>query len=186
MIFRETPLVGAYVIAPEPHRDERGSFARFFCAETFAAHGLVAQFPQSSQSHNHRRGTLRGLHLQRPPKLEAKLVRVVTGAIYDVIVDVRAGSPTYGQWFGIALDAEEALQLYVPPGFAHGFQSLTDGAQVSYQISAPYAPALQDGILWNDGDLAIAWPSPRDKIVSARDGALKRLADFEPIALTCC
>jgi dTDP-4-dehydrorhamnose 3,5-epimerase len=186
MIFRETPLAGAFVIEPEPYRDERGYFSRLFCAKSFAAHGLIDHFEQVSQSHNHRRGTLRGLHLQRPPNAEAKLVRAIDGAIYDVIVDLRAGSVAYGKWFGIELSADNGLQLYIPPGFAHGFQSLTNNAKVSYHISAPYVPELQDGILWNDGDLAINWPLPDVSTISARDHMLKRFADFEPIALACC
>src|SRR5262245_16401482 len=117
MIFTETPLSGAFVIEPQPLTDNRGFFARLYCAETFAARGLETNFPQISMSHNTRAGTIRGLHLQRPPHAEAKLIRVTQGAIFDVIVDVREASPSYGRWFAIELSANNRRQLYVPGGF---------------------------------------------------------------------
>jgi len=182
MIFEPVPLAGAVLVTPEPARDERGEFARLFCAQTFAAQGLDRRLDQISYSFNRRKGTLRGLHLQRPPHGEAKLVRVTTGAIFDVIVDVRKGSPTFGQWYGVELNAAERRQLYIPLGFAHGFQTLTDAAEVLYLISTPFAPASQDGLRWNDPALAIAWPDPGAAILSDRDQALSLLKDFEPIA----
>jgi len=183
MIFEPTPLAGAMLITPEPARDDRGEFARLFCAETFAAQGLDPHLDQISYSFNQRKGALRGLHLQRPPHGEVKLVRVTAGAIFDVIVDVRAGSPTYGRWHGVELDAANRRQLYIPVGFAHGFQTLTDAAEVLYLISTPYAPAFQDGLRWDDPTLAIAWPDPQNAILSDRDRGLDALAAFQPIAV---
>jgi dTDP-4-dehydrorhamnose 3,5-epimerase len=181
VIFEPTPLAGAFVVTPEPARDDRGEFARLFCAETFAAKGLDPHLDQVSYSFNRRKGTLRGLHLQRPPHGEAKLVRVTAGAIFDVIVDVRAGSATFGRWFGLELKATDRRQLYIPMGFAHGFQALTDAAEVSYAISTPYAPEFQDGLRWNDPALAIVWPDPSGAILSERDRSLGLLKDFQPI-----
>ena len=181
MIFEPTPLAGAYLVTPTLLEDERGGFARLFCAETFAGHGLESRLDQISFSFNRQAGTLRGLHLQRPPHAEAKLVRVTAGAIFDVIVDVRDGSPTYGRWFGARLDAETRRQLYIPAGFAHGFQTLTDAAEVLYLISTPYAPHAQDGLRWNDPGLGIDWPNPQAAILSARDQALPSFSDFNPV-----
>ncbi len=182
MIFEAVPLAGAFVVTPEPARDDRGEFARLFCAQTFADQGLDPRLDQISYSFNRRRGTLRGLHLQRPPHAEAKLVRVTAGAIFDVIVDVREGSPTFGQWYGVELNATGRRQLYIPVGFAHGFQTLTDTAEVLYLISTPFAPASQDGLRWNDPALAIAWPAPAAAILSDRDQTLPLLKDFEPVS----
>ncbi len=183
MKIEETPLDGAYVITPEPIEDERGAFARLVCAETFAAHGLISRFEQSSYSYNRRAGTLRGLHLQRPPHAEVKLIRATAGAVFDVIVDLRAGSLTYGRWHGVELSAENRRQFYVPAGFAHGFQSLRDGSELTYHITPPFAPGSQDGVVFDDPDLAIPWPDAAGAILSDRDRALPRLADFKPIEL---
>ncbi|HEY2658087.1 MAG TPA: dTDP-4-dehydrorhamnose 3,5-epimerase [Caulobacteraceae bacterium] len=183
MRIEETPLAGAYLITPEPVEDERGAFARLFCAETFAARGLATQFEQSSFSYNRKAGTLRGLHLQRPPHAEVKLIRATAGAVFDVIVDLRAGSPTYGRWHGAELSAENRRQFYVPAGFAHGFQSLKDHSELTYAITPPYAPAFQDGVGFDDPELAIAWPDATGAIASARDRALPPLSAFAPIAL---
>jgi len=182
MIFEAVPLAGAFVVTPEPARDDRGEFARLFCAQTFADQGLDPRLDQISYSFNRRRGTLRGMHLQRPPHAEAKLVRVTAGAIFDVIVDVREGSPTFSQWYGVELNATGRRQLYIPVGFAHGFQTLTDTAEVLYLISTPFAPASQDGLRWNDPALAIAWPDPAAAILSDRDQTLPLLKDFEPVS----
>ena len=171
------------MITPEPSQDERGAFARLFCAQTFAAHGLASVFEQTSMSYNHRAGTLRGLHLQRPPHAETKLIRATAGAVFDVIVDLRAGSPAYGRWHGVELSAQSRRQFYVPAGFAHGFQSLTDGAELFYHITPPYAPQSVDGVAFDDPDLAIAWPDPDGAILSPRDRALPALSVFRPIAL---
>lgn len=184
MTFEETPLAGAFVIVPEPITDTRGFFARLFCAKTFAERGLNAHLDQISMSYNARAGTLRGMHLQRPPHAEAKLVRVTAGSILDVIVDVRAGSATYGRWFGAELSAANRKQLYIPEGFAHGFQTLVADTEVLYHISAPYAPEAATGIRWNDPDLGIAWPNTASPVISERDAAWPSLTGFEPIVLS--
>lgn len=169
MIFRELALIGAFTIAPEPARDARGFFARIFCEQEFAHHGLETSFPQSSISYNVHRHTLRGMHFQAPPAAETKLVRCTAGAVYDVIVDLREGSPTRHSWAAVELSAENRLTLYVPEGFAHGFQTLTDGAEVAYDISRPYAPDLARGLRFDDPALAIHWPEAPQRIVSERD-----------------
>lgn len=181
MIFEETPLEGAFVIVPEPLADNRGFFARLFSAETFAARGLESRLGQISLSHNVNTGTVRGMHLQRPPAAEAKLVRVTAGAVFDVIVDVRAGSETYGRWFGTELSARNRKLLYIPKGFAHGFQTLEPATEVTYHISAPYTPELATGLPYNDPDLAIAWPLPGPVTISERDAAWPPFRDFSPI-----
>ena len=181
MIFEPTPLEGAYLVVGEPSEDARGSFARNWCADTFEGMGLDPAIAQISTSRNLKAGTLRGLHLQRPPHAETKLVRAIRGRVFDVIVDLRDGSPSYGRWFGIELDAAGQRQLYVPRGFAHGFQTLEDGAELLYLISTAYAPQSQDGVRWDDPDLAIAWPDPAAAIVSDRDRALPPLKAFAPI-----
>lgn len=158
MIFQPTPLAGAMIVDVEPHTDERGAFARTFCAEQFERHGLCASFPQCSTSLNHKAGTLRGLHYQVAPHAEAKLVRVTTGAIFDVIVDLRPGSGTHRAWFGVELSAATRRALYIPEGFAHGFQTLTDGAEVLYQISRPHVADAARGARWNDPAFGIRWP----------------------------
>jgi dTDP-4-dehydrorhamnose 3,5-epimerase len=158
MIFRETALAGAYVIELEKVVDERGSFARTWCREEFAAHGLVTEFVQGSASVSPCRGTLRGLHFQRPPHSEAKLVRCVRGALYDVIVDLRPESSSYGEWLGVELDGASGLMLYVPERFAHGFQTLKDDTEITYLISAFFAPGAAAGLRYDDPGLAIDWP----------------------------
>ena len=182
MIFEPTPLEGLVLIAPEPVRDERGEFGRLYCAETFAVQGLNPHLDQISYSFNRRKGTLRGLHLQRPPHGEVKLVRVTAGAILDVAVDLRAGSPTFGRWYGAELNATGRRMLYIPVGFAHGFQTLTDAAEITYHISTPYVPGAQDGVRWDDPAIGVGWPDPAAAILNDRDRALPMLADFEPIA----
>ncbi len=176
-------LAGAFVVTPEPIEDERGAFARLWCAQDFLEAGLDPALSQISASFNRRAGTLRGLHLQRPPFAETKLIRVTAGAIFDVIVDVRAGSSTFGRFCAVELSAANRRQLYVPQGFAHGFQSLTDGAEVLYQISVPYRPDAQDGLRWDDAALAIPWPAPEAAILSDRDRALPTLAEFDPVVI---
>ena len=176
MIFTETPLAGAFVIALEPRDDERGFFARAFCQNELAQHGLETTIAQANLSFNHRKGTLRGLHMQNPPHGEDKMVRCITGAIYDAIVDLRPGSPTYRQWFGVELSAANRLMLYVPKGFAHGYQSLTDGSEVLYMVTQFYTPGAERGLRWNDPAFGIAWPLP-DPILSEKDAAAP---DFTP------
>ncbi len=160
MRFEPTPLAGVYLIHPDPRTDERGSFARAFCAREFAAAGLETNYVQTSIGGNALAGTVRGMHFQRPPHTEVKLVRCIKGAIHDVIVDMRKTSPTYLRWFGTDLTEDNGLTLYVPEGFAHGYQTLSDGATVFYMTSAFYAPEAEDGLRHDDPRLAIEWPLP--------------------------
>jgi dTDP-4-dehydrorhamnose 3,5-epimerase len=158
MKFEALPLAGARLVRPEPAVDARGSFARSFCVREFGAQGLVTDFPQHSFSHNWQRGTLRGLHYQAAPHAETKLVRCTRGAIFDVIVDLRPGSPTHGRWHGTELTADNQLALYVPAGFAHGFITLADASDVQYMIDREHVPGQGRSLRWNDPDLAIHWP----------------------------
>ena len=168
MRFEEAPLAGAYRVWPEPLSDARGFFARTACAEDFAARGLIGAFAQSSISHNARRGTVRGLHFAAEPHAETKLVRCTAGAIHDVIVDLRPDSATYLQAYGTELDAANRHALYIPAGFGHGFQALSDGAEVLYMIDRPYVAGSARGLRWNDPSLAVAWPEPVT-VIAERD-----------------
>jgi dTDP-4-dehydrorhamnose 3,5-epimerase len=176
MIFVPTRLSEACIIEPQRLADDRGFFARTFCQEEFAAHGLKAHFVQCNISFNTRKGTLRGMHYQDKPHEEAKLVRCTRGAIFDVIVDIRQDSPTCRQWVGVELTADNRRMLYVPEGFAHGFQTLEDDTEVFYQMAETYRPESARGIRWNDPALAIGWPLSAT-IVSARDAGYP---DFLP------
>jgi len=160
MLFRATRLQDVRLIELEPIRDERGFFARTFCAREFAAHGLAGSFVQHSISRTARVGSIRGLHFQRPPHAEVKLIRCVSGAIYDVLVDLRPGSATYMQWEAYELRAGDGLQLYAPAGFAHGFQTLAPDSEVAYAMTAFYAPEAADGVRYDDPAFAISWPLP--------------------------
>jgi len=166
--FSELELPGAWRVELEPHEDERGYFARTFCAEEFAAHGLATRYPQCNLSYNRSVGTLRGLHLQVAPHGEAKLVRCVSGALHDVIVDLRAGSPTRRRWLAVELDARSGTALYVPEGFAHGFLTLREDTEVFYQMGSAYAPGAQRGFRWDDPAFGIDWPFP-PQTISERD-----------------
>lgn len=168
MIFTESPLRGAYLVDMVRREDERGFFARSFCAEEFAAHGLAEHMSQCSVSFNAKRGTLRGLHFQASPHDEEKLVRCTGGAMFDVIVDLRTDSPTHRGWFGVELTAANRRALYVPKGFAHGFMSLADDTEVYYMISVPYAAGFARGLRWNDPALGIRWPM-EPVVISERD-----------------
>ena len=170
MRFTATGLADAWVIDPEPASDERGVFARTFCAEEFAAHGLPQVFVQCNTSFNARRGTLRGMHWQAEPKAEGKLIRCTRGAIYDVILDLRRGSRTYLAWRGLELTADNRRALYAPPGFAHGFQALSDGAEVFYQMTQFYAAELARGARWDDRAFHLEWPI-KPPMVSPRDAS---------------
>ena len=180
MIFRETNLPGAFVIEPERFEDERGFFARTWDVNEFAARGLNPRLVQCSISFNRRVGTLRGMHYQAAPHEEAKLVRCTMGAIFDVIVDVRPGSPTFARWTGVELSAANRQLLYIPEGFAHGFQTLQDDSEVFYQISAFYQSDFARGFRWDDEAVGIVWPpAPAGgRIISARDAAFPRLAEM--------
>jgi dTDP-4-dehydrorhamnose 3,5-epimerase len=168
VFLHETPLQGAFVVQPEPVRDERGLFARTFDREAFAARGLACGVEQSSVSFNLRAGTLRGMHYQAEPDGEEKLVRCVRGAIHDVIVDLRPQSPTFRGWFGVDLDEDNRQALYIPKGMAHGFLTLSDGAEVLYQISTPYVPEAGRGVRYDDPAFAIDWPGA-PSVISERD-----------------
>src|SRR5579864_6361664 len=169
MIFQPTPLSGVFVIEPERHTDERGFFARTWCKKEFAAKGLCAEFVQCSSSFNYKRGTLRGMHFQAAPHAETKLVRCTRGAIYDVALDLRAGSSTYCRWFAIELTDERLRALYIPEGVAHGFQTLTDDSEVHYQIAPGFVPAAARGVRWNDPAFAVDWPIREGITLSQRD-----------------
>lgn len=158
MKFLPTPLTGAYTVELEKRGDDRGFFARFFCEKEFAQAGLETHFVQINNSLSGKKGTLRGMHYQLPPAAEVKVVRCLRGALYDVIVDLRAGSPSFGKWFGAELSAENRTMMYVPRGFAHGFVTLTDDVEALYLVSAFYAPEAERGARWNDPAIGIEWP----------------------------
>jgi dTDP-4-dehydrorhamnose 3,5-epimerase len=171
MIFHETQLQGAFEIELEAHGDERGFFARSYCAREFEAHGLNPCVVQCNLSFNNQRGTLRGMHYQEAPHAEVKLIRCARGALYDVIVDLRPGSPTFARWVAVELRARPgrpSRMLYVPAGFAHGFQTLEDETEIFYQMSNFFAPDAARGFRWNDPRFAIAWPEPV-RVISDRD-----------------
>jgi dTDP-4-dehydrorhamnose 3,5-epimerase len=176
MIFTETTLVGAYVIEPERFTDERGFFARAFDQDAFAAHGLNPDIVQCNISYNRLRGTLRGMHFQAAPHAESKLIRCTAGAVYDVIVDLRPGSLTFRQWFGVELSADNRRLLYVPEGLAHGLQTLAGDTEVFYQMGAPYVAEAACGVRYNDPAFGIDWPLPVT-VISARD---RDYEDFRP------
>ena len=175
-----TPLALAEVllITPKRHGDARGWFAETWSRKAFAAHDLDPVFVQDNQAFSARKGTLRGLHFQKPPFAQAKLVRALKGAIFDVAVDVRPGSATYGQWVGATLTAEGGEQIWVPRGFAHAYMTLTDDAEIFYKVDNDYAPQSEGGVMWNDPDLAIAWPLDVDPVLSEKDKILPRLKDL--------
>jgi dTDP-4-dehydrorhamnose 3,5-epimerase len=170
MRFEQLALEGVWRVHGEPIEDDRGFFARAFCGEEFAAHGLPATFEQSSISHNDRRGTLRGMHYQSPPHGEAKFVRCVRGAVFDVALDVRPGSQTFGQWVGEVLTADNMLGLFIAPGFAHGFQTMVDDTDILYLITPTFVPGRGTGVRWNDPAFKIEWPI-NDPILSLRDSS---------------
>lgn len=158
MIFNKTPLEGAYTIELEKRGDDRGFFARFFCENEFAAQGLETSFVQVNNSLTAKKGTLRGLHYQLPPASEVKVVRCLRGALWDVILDLRAGSPTFGKWYGTELSAENRTMMYVPRGFAHAFITLTDDTEALYLVSDFYAPEQERGVRFDDPAHGIDWP----------------------------
>jgi dTDP-4-dehydrorhamnose 3,5-epimerase len=176
MIFTPTPIMGACVIELEKRGDERGFFARVFCEREFAAHGLVSHFAQFNNSLSAERGTLRGMHYQLPPRAETKLVRCVRGSLWDVVLDLRRESPTFGRWFGTELTAENRRMLYVPKGCAHGFVTLTDHTEAFYFADEFYAPELERGVRWNDAHFDIRWPIA-PAVLSEKDS---RWPDFDP------
>lgn len=168
MTFRETPLKGAFVIELEQLSDDRGFFARSFCMNEFEAHGLKTLTAQCNMSFNHKAGTLRGMHYQIPPAAETKFLRCTRGAIYDVIIDLRPDSPSYLQHFGIELNEDNHTALYVPGMFAHGYLTLSDNAEVSYQVSEFYTPGLERGLRYDDPRFNIDWPR-EVSVISEKD-----------------
>lgn len=170
MIFTESPLPGAFLVDLELLTDDRGFFARAYCLDEFAAQGLNTPLRQCSVSYNARQGTLRGLHHQAAPFEEHKLVRCTAGVIFDVIVDIRPHSRHYRQWFGTELSSQNRRAMFIPPGFAHGFLTLSDEAEVYYMISVPHAPEHARGFRWSDPAFGIQWPFP-PSVISARDAA---------------
>lgn len=173
MEVTHTELDGVLILEPRVHRDERGFFVETWNRRTFQeAVGRDAEFVQDNQSHS-KRGVLRGLHFQRAPSAQCKLVRALSGTIYDVAVDVRRHSPTYGRWVGVELSAENRRQLWVPEGFAHGFYVISETADVAYKVTTFYRPGSEECVRWDDSDLAVTWPIPfgENPIVSAKDAA---------------
>ena len=182
MRFTETTLAGAFVIDLELHSDDRGFFARTFCERELTERGLVSSIVQESISFNTLRGTVRGLHFQIAPHAETKTVRCLAGSVFDVIVDLRHDSPTYAKWYAVELSRSNRCALYIPIGFAHGFQTLEKDTELFYQISTAYAPSASRGIRWNDPGLDIDWPMRDGVTVSAKDAELPQLESLEQIA----
>ena len=176
MIFEKTPVAGVYVIKPEARQDDRGLFARVFCESEFGAHGLETRYVQSNLSMSRQRGTLRGMHYQIGSGAEVKVVRCTAGALYDVALDLRPDSPTFGKSFGAELSADNRTMLYIPRGCAHGFITLTDNAEVTYLVSTAYSPQAERGVRYSDPRFAIAWPIPPVSI-SPKDA---QWPDFDP------
>jgi dTDP-4-dehydrorhamnose 3,5-epimerase len=179
MKFTETKLAGAFVIELERREDERGFFARAFCQDEFAEHGLNTRIAQANVAFNRRKGTLRGMHFQFPPAAESKLVRCTRGAIVDLIVDLRPESPTYLEHVAVDLNEENGTALYVPERFAHGYQVLADGTETSYQVGEFYTPEAEGGLRFDDPRLALDWPFPVTEL-SEKDRGWALLDEIEP------
>jgi len=178
MEFIETSLKGACIIKPKVFRDERGFFLEFWNEKVFAENGIAAKFVQDNHSLSVKKGVLRGLHFQLPPNEQAKLARVTRGKVYDVIVDLRKNSETFGKWEGFELSAENFQMLFIPRGFAHAYCMLEDNTEFIYKVDNFYAPESDSGIIWNDPDLAINWPT-KDPILSEKDSKLQELKNFK-------
>ncbi len=176
MIFSETPIEGAYLIDLEKRGDDRGFFARAFCEKEFGAHRLATRFVQANDSLSARKGTLRGMHYQLPPRAETKVVRCIRGALYDVVLDLRRGSRTFGQSFGAELSAENRRMMYLPKGCAHGFITLADDTEALYLVDEFYAPEHERGVRWDDPRFGIRWPIP-PVVLSDKDRTHR---DFDP------
>jgi dTDP-4-dehydrorhamnose 3,5-epimerase len=182
MIFSSLPIPGAYRIDPERIGDDRGFFARIFCKAEFAAHGLSTAWSQMNASYSARKGTLRGLHFQRPPSAEAKLVRCTKGEMFDVLVDLREGSQTFGKWTAVELSPQTGVMVYIPEGVAHGFQTMLPDTEVLYCHSVAYDRQNEGGLRFDDETVAIEWPLPVSEI-SDRDRSHPLLSQLEPIVL---
>jgi len=178
MKFTETKLKGAYIIDIQPFEDERGFFSRAYCQNEFEAHGLTTQVAQANISYNKEKATLRGMHYQIPPHGEVKIIRCTRGALYDVIVDLRADSETYLQWVGVELTEDNHRMFYVPENFAHGFITLADNTEATYQVSEFYTPGAERGLRWNDPAFGIEWPL-EPGVISEKD---QNWADFSASA----
>lgn len=178
MIFEELAVRGAYVLRPERRRDDRGHFARLWCQQELGERGLVRHIEQINSGFSPRAGTLRGMHFQLPPHAEVKLARCTRGAAFDVVLDLRRGSPTYRRWAGVQITAENDEQVYVPEGCAHGYLTLADDTELVYLTSAPYAPAAARGVRFDDPAFGIAWPA-EVRVISAQD---RGWADFTDAA----
>ena len=182
MDVTETKIPGVKIIKPVCHVDQRGTFVETHQQTKYAAAGIDVAFVQDNLITNQKTGTIRGLHFQRPPAAQAKLVYVVRGSIFDVAVDIRHGSPTFGQWVSEHLSASDQKQIFLPVGIAHGYCSIEDDTEVAYKVSAVYAPDMEAGLAWNDPDLAIAWPDlGNDIVIADRDQSLPALAALEPL-----
>jgi len=179
MIFTETHLMGAFIIDIEPRRDERGFFARAFCQNEFQQHGLKPVIAQANLAWNDRKGTLRGMHFQFPPKAETKIVRCTRGAILDIIVDLRPESPTYLEHVSVELSEDNHRALYVPERFGHGYQALEDATETSYQVGEFYTPNTEGGLAYDDPRLGLSWPLPVTEI-SEKDSRWQRLEAIKP------
>ena len=180
--IRRLALPDLLLITPRRFGDERGFFAETYNRRLLADHGFDREFVQDNHAMSRRRGVLRGLHFQRPPFMQDKLVRVIRGAVFDVAVDIRRGSPTYGQWAGAELSAENGRQLLTPRGFAHGYLTLTETTEVVYKVTDYYAPQSEDGLAWDDPALGIEWPIPSGEVTTnPRDAAWPPLAEIEPV-----
>lgn len=171
MIFTETELPGAFVVDLERREDDRGFFARSWCANEFTDHGLNPRLVQANLSFNDRKGTLRGMHFQREPAAEAKLIRCTRGSIFDAIIDLRPESPTFKRWIGVELTAENRTALYVPEGFAHGYQTLEPDTETFYLVSEYYTPDAEGGVRWDDPAFGIEWPDPANAFLSEKDAS---------------
>ncbi len=179
MEINDTKLIGVKVITPKVFGDHRGWFTETYSDEHFKKAGLDLTFVQDNHSYSATKGTLRGLHYQLNPKAQTKLVRCTRGAIFDVAVDIRKGSPTYGEWFGIELNADNKKQLLVPKGFAHAFMTLTDDVEVQYKVDELYSPDCDRGIVWNDKEIGIEWPMDVTPVLSDKDQNAPLLSETE-------
>lgn len=181
MRFTATDLPGVWIIEPKVHKDARGFFLESYQSSLFAEYGIDVRFVQDNHARSEKQWVLRGLHFQTPPRAQAKLVRVIQGAVYDVVVDIRKGSPCYGKWLGVTLSKDNFKQLYVPKGFAHGYLTLEPETEVLYKVDDTYAPDHDAGIRWDDSDIGVHWPlsGQADPILSDKDLRLPAFNTFD-------
>jgi len=174
----ETGFAGLFVVKPVVHKDHRGFFTESFNRRAYKERGMDCEFVQDNHARSNRAGVLRGFHFQTPPSAQTKLVRVTRGAVLDVVVDLRKGSPTYGRWHAVELSAENFLQLFIPKGFAHAYLTMAENTEFQYKVDAYYDPQRDKGLLWNDPDIGVKWP-PVTPVLSEKDRSLPRLRDFD-------